>query len=279
MQLRSSAAPFVPKLLQQDADQAAEQHICVVEGGCSPSTTPTARRRVLKADTSWRKWHEETSWCTGAWDSSAANWGCYHQAPGSKHTSKSPDRSGQHGRNRGKRVNGKRRQQWIVKTSESQVADDHASSAKGKWSRTELAEKRRGKSALWGGAVHKDGQLPKENSAQTANNTNKVKITSNASDASGSNNGAKAEPQLFSLTADDSDDDEADFFPGEARQLDDPPLLDQAADEPGVAGLDAAPFPQFVATALDVPLAPDKNAPPLPECMKLDLVSTPMAAA
>lgn len=99
---------------------------------------------------------------------------------------------------------------------------------------------------------------------------------------------AKVEPQLFNLTADDSDDDEAAFFPGEAQGGDDNTWL-HASDKPLVADLDNDPLPQSVAMAVDVPLAADLNVSPSPECMKqavggplvapLDFVSMPVAAA
>jgi len=209
-----------------DADQTSE-HMLADKTGSNPSGEPMACRRVLKADTSWHTF---------------------------KPRSKSPECPRQNNRsNRGRKLITKRRQQWVAKTCESEVADK-ATPAHGGWSRTELAEKRKEKSALWDGAVK------------------------------------RAEAQFFNLTAHDSDDDEADFFPEEAHQLDDPPIFDwcgddnalrQAADEPLAANLDKDLLPQRVTPAVDVP--------PFQECMKQagegplvapsDLLSMPVAAA
>jgi hypothetical protein len=215
----------------------------------------------LKTDNSWRKWQEDTSWSTAAWDPKAANRGRHNRMPGSsKASSKSPEgnrgaQQGQHNRsNRGKKPI-KRRQQWIVKTSESQMPEKETATFVAP-SREELAEKRKSKSALWEAAV-------------------------------------KSEPQVFNLTTDDSDDDEADFFPGEAREHDDPCEDDsawlRAAEKPRADDLDNDPHPQHVAPADDVPLAADLNVSPSPQCMKqafegplsahLDLGSLPVVTA
>jgi len=225
--LRSDAPPWVP------SDLTSEQML-VDDAGSNFSAEPTPQRQVLKADTSWRKWQEDTTWCTTSWDPGAKNRGRHHRAPGSKSSSKSP--TGQHNRsNRGKKLNTKRRQQWIVKTCQSQVANE-APAAQNGCSLTELAEKRKAKAAMWGGAVK-----------------------------------AASEPQLFNLTALDSDDDEADFFPGEARPIDEPSLLDQGgddnnllqtSDEPRISDLDKDPLPKHVAPAVDVPLSADLKVSP-----------------
>jgi len=115
------------------------------------------------------------------------------------------------------------------------VANEAAAAQNG-CSRTELAEKRKAKAAMWGGAVK-----------------------------------AASEPQLFNLTAQDSDDDDADFFPGEARPIDDPSLLNQGGDDnnllqasakPHIADWDKDPLPKHVAPAVDVPLSADLKVSP-----------------
>jgi len=224
--------------LRPEADLTSE-HMPVDDTGPNFSDALKPQRQVLKADTSWRKWNEDASWCTTAWEPGAKSRGRHHRGPGSKSSSKSP--TGQHNRsNRAKKPNTKRRQQWIAKTCESKKANE-APVTQILYSRAELAEKRKAKAAMWDFSVQKNA------------------------------GGVSAEPQLFNLTAHDSDDDEADFFPGEARQLDDPSLLDQggddnnllqASDELRIAVLDKDPLPQNVAPAVDVPLSADLKVSP-----------------